>query len=343
MNQSHRVVFRVDESAAVGFGHMNRCRALAQALLDEGASVLFACCRIRAASVAELASVGIETVVVADEADFFARLRRTDVVVVDGYHFSDRFWDQLLAAKPTGTVCIDDYRGVHYRSDIVISYNEGVPASRFSLEPTSKLMLGGRYLLLRPEICNAAAKPKRPRPRRAVMLACGGTRQESWLSRMLRLLNQSRPGCPVWVLTGRKVTKTKVLAASGTNRRRLKFFTNLTAAELVALYRQARCLITPASTLMLEAFAAGVPVVTGWVAENQRNSLDFYARKDMIVNLGDLHGVTSDRVAWGCDRAIRKARLSSQKQTDYMREASGGKVEIVDFILQLWHHDENPM
>lgn len=333
MSVGQRVVFRVDESSQIGMGHMSRCRALAEALVRAGAEVSFYCRSVRSASRVALQRLGVSVVDLVDEQAFLAQDWRSSVVVVDGYHFDVDFWQGLVSAGVCRTVCIDDFRAIPYRADIVICYNEGVSAEQFDLAPRTRLFLGGRYLLLRPEILAAARLADRPSPRRALMIATGGTRQESWVAKMLAHLSRIEPGVPLWVLSGRRMSTGKVLHHAGLGRAQVRFFSGLGAKSMLRLYRQARCLLAPASTLMLEAFSAGCPLVTGWVADNQRNSLDCYDRKGLIVNAGDLRQLSLPALTLACAKARRQPGSMVRRQRAYIHDSKSGINEIVQAIL----------
>lgn len=333
MTSSGKVTFRVDESAQIGFGHMSRCRALADALLLAGAQVSFCCRSVRGVTRAALERGGVQVVLLPDDEAFFQMDWRDHVVVVDGYQFDAAFWQRLRAARPRRTVCIDDLRDVQYVADIVICYNEGISAHQFRLREGSRLYLGGRYLLLRPEIRSAARLMDRPVPRQAVMLAVGGTRQEQWVVDMLQRMALVDPRTPVWVLSGRRLPASKVVRRSGQCRSKVRFFSGLDAGHMMGLYRRARYLVAPASTLMLEAFAAGCPLISGWVADNQRNSLDFYDRRGLIVNVGDLRHVTSGRLKQACGRVSRQGGRMIQRQRRYVESAQTGVGEVVEAVL----------
>jgi len=333
MNTGPRVVFRVDESSQVGFGHMSRCRALADALLKSNAQICFWCSQVRNVTRAALEHSGVTVVDIMTEEAFFQQDWRDTVVVVDGYQFNDVFWQRLMAIHPRRTVCIDDFRGIRYLADIVLCYNEGVGAQQFQLAPNSQLFLGGRYLLLRPEILAAALLAERPASRRALMIATGGTRQELWVAGTLAHLARLEPRLPIWVLSGRRLPAGKVLRRSGVRRSQVRFFSGLDAVAMIRRYRQARCLVTPASTLMLEAFTAGCPMISGWVTDNQRNSLDWYARQGVIVNAGDLRQITGRALTLAHARACRQSDHMVRKQRAYIKGLAAGIDDIVKAIL----------
>lgn len=327
------VVFRVDESSQVGFGHMSRCRALADALLKAHAQVSFWCSNVRPVTRAALEHSGVTVVDLLTEEAFLQQDWRDSVVVVDGYHFGEVFWQRLMAIHPRRTVCIDDFRGIRYLADIVVCNNEGVEAQKFQLAQTTRLFLGGRYLLLRPEILAAARLAGRPTPRRALMIVAGGTRQEQWIASMLAHMAHLASGLPLWVLSGRRLPVAKVLYRSKVAKSQVRFFSGLDASAMLRRYSQVRCLITPASTVMLEAFAIGCPLISGWIADNQRNSLDFFAKQRLIVNAGDLRHVSRSTLTLSHAKTRRQSSQMKRQQRAYIQNSKSGIHEIVSAIL----------
>lgn len=333
MSVVQRVVFRVDESSQVGLGHMSRCRALADALVRAGAKVSFYCRDVRPASREALRQIGVTLVDLVDEQAFLTQDWRSSVVVVDGYHFDADFWQRLVSAGTIRTVCIDDFRPIPYLADIVVCNNEGVCAQQFDLAPHARLFLGRQYLLLRPEILVAARLAEGTTSRRAYMIAAGGTRQESWVASMLAHLSRIVPGVPLWVLSGRRLSSGRVLYQARLSRAQVRFFSGLGANSMLRRYRQAHCLLAPASTVMLEAFTAGCPLVSGWVADNQRNSLDCYDREGLIINAGDLRQLSRPALTVACAKARRWSGRMTRLQRAYIRDSKSGIDEIVQAIL----------
>lgn len=333
MSVKPQVVFRVDESSRVGFGHMSRCRALAEALVKEGADVCFWTRSVRPTTRSALESFGVKIVDLSDEQTFLEQDWHSSVVVVDGYHFDADFWQELESAGVGRTVHIDDFRAIPYRADIVVCYNEGLEAEQFNLAPHTRLFLGGRFLMLRNEILCATRLVNSLVPRRALMIASGGTRQEPWVAAMLTQLSCIEPHLPLWVLSGRRLSEGIVLHRAGLSRSRVRFFSGLAANDMIRLYRQARYLLAPSSTVMLEAFSAGCPIVSGWVADNQRNSLDFYDRQGLLVNLGDVRKVSRAKLTWAFTKAKRQSGPMARRQRAYIQDSTSGVDEIVKAVL----------
>jgi UDP-2,4-diacetamido-2,4,6-trideoxy-beta-L-altropyranose hydrolase len=328
-----RVAFRVDESSLVGFGHMSRCRALAEALLKAHAEVTFHCHAIRQVTRQELQGRGVRVIDVTNEQDFLSQDWHDCVVIVDGYQFDTDYWRQLVSTGACRTVFIDDFRGVPYLADLVICNNEGVRSDQFELAPHTRLLLGGRYLLLRPEILLAARSALGTTARQGLLIAAGGTRQERWVADMLSHLSRMEPGRPLWVLSGRRLSTHQVLQRAGLQRSKVRLFSGLDAKAMLRLYRRARCLLTPASTVMLEAFSVGCPVMSGWVADNQRNSLACFDRKGLIANAGDLRQVSLPRLKRAYARAMHQPERMARRQRTYIQNAKSGVDEVVQAIL----------
>jgi spore coat polysaccharide biosynthesis predicted glycosyltransferase SpsG len=332
MNAVASVVFRVDESNQIGFGHMFRCRVLAKALLSAGADVTFCSRYIRKNTHSALQDDGIEVVLLEDENVFFKRNFNSITVIVDGYQFGEDFWLRLRRARPKYTVFIDDFRNVRYEADLVICYNEGLREDQFRLRPGTRLMLGGRYMLLRPEFrkhrenCISAA-------RHAVMLAAGGGCQDDWIRRTLEQIVRIETQNPVWVLSGTSLPDGKVSSWAETRSGQVSFFSELSPRQMMRLYSEALYLVVPASTMLLEAFCAGCPVITGFVAENQRNSIAHYEQRGLVVNAGDLRCLTTNTLERKRGEVLLHSKKMIKSQIEYIKSTEVGLKELVYAIL----------
>jgi UDP-2,4-diacetamido-2,4,6-trideoxy-beta-L-altropyranose hydrolase len=327
------VVFRVDESSTIGFGHMTRCIALAIALQKFKVQISFWCHKVEPRSRNLLVGLGISVVEVISEDYFLRQDWQHAVIVVDGYHFGLGFWRSLIERKPRRTVCIDDFRGTPYLADIVVCYNEGIDFQQFELGPNSQLFLGGEYLLLRNEIRTAVSNSYRPNHGSAIMIAAGGTKQTVWVVDMLINILNLFPTSPIWVLSGRRLPTTRLLVRAGVSGSQVRFFTGLDSTSMIRLYRRARCLIAPASTIMLEAFAAGCPLISGWIADNQRNALTYYNKQGLVINVGDLRCVPNKVLAKAMVQLHLKAGKMKVRQREYIQRSQMGILKIVDAIL----------
>jgi UDP-2,4-diacetamido-2,4,6-trideoxy-beta-L-altropyranose hydrolase len=78
-------------------------------------------------------------------------------IVLDGYHFGERY-QELVYREGTRVMCVDDMGGEwHYSSDIILNQNYRAQASLYpNTEPDTELLLGTKYSLLRREFARHA-------------------------------------------------------------------------------------------------------------------------------------------------------------------------------------------
>jgi UDP-2,4-diacetamido-2,4,6-trideoxy-beta-L-altropyranose hydrolase len=139
-----KVAFRAEASAAIGTGHVMRCRVLAEALRERGAEIV-------------------------DDAS-----AKVDWLVVDNYDL-DAAWERNNRKSAARILAIDDLGRAH-DCDVLLDQNHFPdPWARYDgrLPPRARRLLGPRYALLRPEFAQA---PKRGRDgtARTVLISFGG-------------------------------------------------------------------------------------------------------------------------------------------------------------------------
>ncbi len=156
-----RIVVRADSSRAMGFGHITRALTLAQALQDAGADVISVGKGLTEGTAISSAFLKLRVIdtLLSRGASEIKRLSelRPDGVVVDGYHFSRGFFEQLDEANIPYAV-IDDNGETEALNPIAV-HNQNPHASvdmYQGLRSEPLFFLGLKYALLRSEICHLA-------------------------------------------------------------------------------------------------------------------------------------------------------------------------------------------
>lgn len=198
------LLIRADADQEIGTGHVMRCLALAQAWQEHGGgSATFAMARKTAALESRLVSDGQEVLDIAaspggaDDARqtvAVARRKKTACVVVDGYHFKAEY-QRIVKDAGLRLLFVDDFgHAGHYCADLVLNQNLYADESLYSdREPSTRLLLGSRYALLRREFW-----PLRGRRRTInsvgskVLVTLGGTDPDNVTLKVLRALQQIR-------------------------------------------------------------------------------------------------------------------------------------------------------
>ena len=146
------ILFRCDANERIGFGHVARCLAWAEALADEGAHVEFA------GEYSEDAKTLIDAAGISRPPNEATTLE-WNAVVLDGYHFAD---DEMLNAfkRPCRRIWVDDFgdRGT-YLCDAVVNFTVG--AQRLAYPGSVKnCYLGPNYFPARRPLRALRASPR---------------------------------------------------------------------------------------------------------------------------------------------------------------------------------------
>lgn len=168
-----RVVFRVDASQHIGSGHVMRCLVLAEALRDNGYSVLFA----TRAQVADLndfiSSKGFSVIdlmqpsywqtptssadyaawlqvsEIEDSQDFIYKVENADLVIVDHYGINIKWHKQVKQHLSCTLMVIDDLVREH-EADIVLDQTLNRDALEYTKFRDCLALTGTDYALLKP-------------------------------------------------------------------------------------------------------------------------------------------------------------------------------------------------
>jgi UDP-2,4-diacetamido-2,4,6-trideoxy-beta-L-altropyranose hydrolase len=151
-----RVAIRADASGSIGWGHVKRCLALAQALRAAGAELRFHC----AASDIDVAALvrggGFAFTTLADALDAEAMVAALAdwppaVLVVDHYRLAAPWHEAVRAATGAAIAVIDDLADRPLAADLVIDHNP-VPDGAAKYGPVltrpARLCTGPAYALL---------------------------------------------------------------------------------------------------------------------------------------------------------------------------------------------------
>ena len=301
------LLIRADASVAIGTGHLMRCLALAQAWQDAGGRAVFAMAEttpsIRARLThesCEVANILYEagTAADAEQTAAFGKEQNSDWIVVDGYHFGPDYQSALRAAGPKVLFLDDNGHARHYSADLVLNQNVSASADLYvDREPTTRLLLGTRFCLLRREFRTWRGWKRKVSPvcRRALVMM-GGSDPENVTARVIQALG----------LAGLADMQTTVVAGgSNLNLERLQSLAAQTRHKITVLndvtnvpeiMSAADVAISAAGSTCWELCAMGLPSLLMDIADNQTNLAKELDRRGCAIRLGD-RMVPEERIA----------------------------------------------
>jgi UDP-2,4-diacetamido-2,4,6-trideoxy-beta-L-altropyranose hydrolase len=193
------MLVRCDSSSAIGSGHAMRCLALAKAWQRVGSRV----CYLTAESIAtvdeRLAAENIEqqrmiahpgTSEDAEQTVAWARRMEAKWVVIDGYRFKQDYIHQLKASGLRVLALDDDARFDFYEADVVFNQNIDAKAETYQVAAGTQLLLGAKYVLIRPEFLAERTQAKIAGVVRKLLVTMGGSDPGDVTSKVVRALSR---------------------------------------------------------------------------------------------------------------------------------------------------------
>ena len=274
------LIIRADASTEVGTGHVMRCLALGQAWKDAGGNVVFVTACQSEGLLQRLAEEGFEVHVLSqsypDQSDWDHTkqllVEHPDAwMVLDGYHFDEVYQRHV---KETGNrlLVIDDMAHLkHYYADIVLNQNLHAQQLHYNCEPSSQLLLGTKYVLLRREFLGWKDwKRDIPEVARRILVTLGGSDPQNHTLKVMQALQRlDAPCAEATVIIGASNPHASVLEEAA---RQSCVSIRLTQAvrKMPDLMAWADLAISGAGTTIWELLFLRTPTLALILADNQR-------------------------------------------------------------------------
>jgi UDP-2,4-diacetamido-2,4,6-trideoxy-beta-L-altropyranose hydrolase len=230
----------------------------------------------------------------AETAELAASIR-AEWVVVDGYQFGSDYMEKLQQAG-LRVLFIDDYgHADRHPADLVLNQNPHASESLYpNRGPSTGLLLGPRYALLRREFLAAPRESEQPAVARKILITLGGSDPENVTAKAIRALAQlDIPDLEAVVVVGpanphhaalRKLAGGQPYAAR----------VERDPANLPELFAWADIAVSAAGSTCWELAYMGLPAIAVVCAENQMAVAESLHQAGSVESLGD-HSMLSSR------------------------------------------------
>lgn len=294
------IALRADAGGLRGSGHVMRCLALARAWIARGGRATLLSAELPEALAARAEAWGVDVRRIAapaasieDAAQTAALAADASWLAIDGYDFSTAF---LAAAGPTRRVVIDDVAALDaYPVDVVINQNAHASAAAYARSaPGARLLLGGRYALLRPEF---AAPPTRERA--GIFATFGGVdphgASETFLAACAGRADVS-------LAIGAANARADALAAEAS---RCGVAAHRDVKDMAAAFAGAALVVTAGGSTLWEACACAAPMIVISVIPEEAASAQALAAQGGCVYLGPLDRMSPRLIGEAIDALMR--------------------------------------
>lgn len=342
-----KVLIRTDASLQIGTGHLMRCLTLADALVEQGASVQFICRELPGNLIEMIESKGYGVFVLhspktsrpgcfkaeanlfhsdwlgvsqkqdALECKVFIEKIHPDWLIVDHYAI-DKHWQMDLSSDYKKLMVIDDLGDRQHICDLLLDQNYGSTVEKYQpLVPlTCKVLAGVQYALLRPEFAqwrDISLKRRAVTKFRKILITLGGVDQNNITGQVLEVLNQcSLP---------QEIEITVVMGATAPHLNSIKaqlktvsyvsqVLVNITnMAEIMA---NADLAIGATGATTWERCCLGVPSIQMVIAENQKETSQALAKNNVVQIINkpsDLIGLMNSPLSWMAELTSKSAKV----------------------------------
>ncbi len=286
-----KIFFRTDLNCKIGYGHFYRCFSIAE-IVENNYQVNFVFNK-NITNSELINSIPYPIVFINEEKDFFTHLQPGNIIVIDSYDFNEQLQNQLneLFIK---LVVIDDLNNMNYDCNAVINHGVLFSEKEYKHSEKTKFYLGLDYLMVRKEFRDISIVKSQRKPLNKidnVFICFGGSNQEALIKKT------------VDILSNLEVKKISILASNldlnelllnNSEILQVEIYENLKPNDIINILQNSDFAILPASTILLEAFTVGIPIISGWFEENQKYSLEKFEKMGLIINLDNFKSENYD-------------------------------------------------
>jgi UDP-2,4-diacetamido-2,4,6-trideoxy-beta-L-altropyranose hydrolase len=288
------MLVRADASAEIGSGHVMRCLALAKAWQALGGEVCYLMAesvpalddRLALENIRQVKSIH-DVATPVDEQFTVECARRLGAawVVVDGYKFGPSYIREVKASGAKVLTIDDDARFDFYEADVVLNQNLDARPESYRRESSTHLLLGARYVLLRPEFLEKSLQRDASPVARNLLVTMGGSDSEGVTSKVMRSLPA----------IGGEVAATVVVGGGSPHYESLQALAKTLGgnvilernpASMAPVMRRADVAVSAAGGTCWELAFLGIPMILITISRDQEANAAALAREGAALSLG---------------------------------------------------------
>ena len=344
-NMLDTIVIRADADARIGSGHLMRCLTLAQGWYAKGGKIVIVTnCKdknlVRHVAVANTPVAKIEqphpNPMDLERTRGILKSHYGAWVVLDGYHFDSEYQERIKSLGHRLLVIDDMAHLEKYFADIILNQNIDAERLEYEVERGTRLLLGMRYVLLRPEFkAQTVSTSKNPETARKLLITLGGGDFDNQAAKVIKAVEAVKiDGLEVVLVVGPanihlKQLQTMVQASA------VSIHLEINTTRMAELMAWADIAITGGGATCWELAYLGLPALVIILAENQvavANGLD---ERGAVINLGWHHDLTAPGIAEAIEylllNAVKRKKMaaSGRKLVD-----GNGTERVLKYLME---------
>jgi UDP-2,4-diacetamido-2,4,6-trideoxy-beta-L-altropyranose hydrolase len=283
------VVVRTNGSSTIGLGHVRRCLTLGQALRDKfGTTVTFILNEDRLTQelvrTKGFASFSVTSAGDAEQTRYILKDLAATALVIDSYELDSGYLSSMQGQTQL-LVAIDDLADKHFPVDLIINGAPNASHASYSALPTTRLLLGPSYALLRNEFSQEPEREFRGSISRA-LITVGGSDHFELTPRLLDWAQKALEKAALDVIVGPFFQNDEAIKSMAA-RLPVKVTLHFATEDIRTLMLEADIAVTGGGQTAYELAATATPALAICLAENQRSNLAGLEREGTLINAGD--------------------------------------------------------
>jgi spore coat polysaccharide biosynthesis predicted glycosyltransferase SpsG len=204
---------------------------------------------------------------------------------------------------------IDDTAHLNkYHADIILNQNINAEQLRYPVDRRTRLLLGLRYLLLRPEFAKQPVwVSESPENARRLLVTLGGADFDNQTMRVINAIEEINiDGLEAKIVVGPANRHLKELQTR-VKRSKIPIQLKVNTSRMAVLMSWADLAITAGGSTCWELACIGLPALVIILTENQMAVAKGLHEKGAVTNLGWYHDLSTDQIAQAVEHLLLNA------------------------------------
>ncbi len=333
------IAFRVDASQNIGIGHLMRCLALSQELIQRNHICYFLTkvnddILIDTIKQNNIIYQRIEAAAtLKEELDFvinFSYENNINWIVTDHYDL-DTWYTKKIKENNFKLLSVDDLAQIHYYSDIVVNQNIGLEKIRFSSEKYTKFLIGPKYVMMRNELLRRDEKKKENNVEK-LLLTLGGSDSDNVTLEVLKSLETLDEHIEIILVVG-PLNPFYYEIKRFVKNVDLKVKLIKSPKKMTDIYLESDIAISAGGTSCYELSYFGIPNIIIIIEKNQLNIAKEFDKQGISIYIGDKKELKTEQIKEKVKELINNQSLRKRMSQNGQKLIDGlGKKRIVDFM-----------
>ena len=284
LRNKNRIIFHAEGNSKVGMGHVKRCIALSQELIKRVDCDISYLMLNSDSGEKEVIECGYRTTTRMPN-------ETVDIIITSLPEVRDDYLEQLKK-KTKLLVCIDDSKRDFFSADIVVRGSIVPELRRYDPACSGRFLLGKNYMILNKEFQKFSGRDKKINPViKSVLITLGGSDVNNFTPNVMDALDR----------LNLDIEKTVVLGPAFKNTERLKKYRGYklkyNISNMADLMFESDLIIAGGGMTLYELACVGTPAIVLCQTEYQLLEANYFAKEDVIINLGSEKDITKKMIA----------------------------------------------